>query len=191
MPHIPFSVLSFVSASVEGAIQAPAAAPQPAAAQPQGDQFRSPVRLGCTCGPARLPRQHHFDGCPARSRRHGPPPQIPQEPGVNALNVPQPAAPPPAPEPQRPPLPSMRNMALKTWPLYDSIPQRARASVASAFARTVSELNSPEGWQQLFGFAKIVLARQKSRKATAADSIMARARKYPRHAADMWEELCA
>ena len=88
-------------------------------------------------------------------------------------------------------LPSMREMAIKVWPLYDSIPQRARASVASAFARTVAELNSPEGWQQLFGFAKIVLARQKSRKATAADSIMARARRYPRHAADMWEELCA
>jgi hypothetical protein len=198
IPFIPFSVLRFAARTADSAplpVDAPrvdfvsfaagaapthTVAPLPAAmrsiARPSD---ASPLRPGCTCGPSRLPRQLHDEACPlsaARRRRTLPPePQVPIAPPAA---VPLPGA-------LRSPLPPILEIAALNWPVFDSIPQRARPSVAAAFARTVAELDSPDGWTLLFAFARVVLAKPRSRRCTSADVMIARSRRWPHEAAEL------
>jgi hypothetical protein len=99
-----------------------------------------------------------------------------------------PTAPPaavPLPGALRSPLPPTLEIAALNWTVFDSIPQRARPSVAAAFARTVAELDSPDGWTLLFAFARVVLVKPRSRRCTSADVMIARSRRWPHEAAEL------
>jgi hypothetical protein len=91
----------------------------------------------------------------------------------------------PLPGALRSPLPPILEIAALNWPVFDSIPQRARPSLAAAFARTVAELDSPDGWTLLFAFARVVLAKPRSRRCTSADVMIARSRRWPHEAAEL------
>jgi hypothetical protein len=61
----------------------------------------------------------------------------------------------------------------------------------SAFGRTTAELNLPDGWATLLAFARVIFARPRVRKCTSADVMIARARRWPAEAAEMWSAIAA
>jgi hypothetical protein len=57
--------------------------------------------------------------------------------------------------------------------------------VAAAFACIVAELDSPDGWTLLFAFARVVLAKPRSRRCASAEVMIARSREWPHEAAEL------
>jgi hypothetical protein len=216
---IPFSVLSFAAPGISASQAPPARSQQnaasdyvavPAARLPNRPVLRAfiprllprgvlglssgarrstsaPVRPGCICGPTRRQGQRHGPDCPLSTVR-----ARAEAARTNEPIPPEPARPEPQPrEPLAPrrPMPSLNEIASAHWQLFDSIPQRARAAVASAFGRTVAELNMPDGWAGLLAFARVIFARPRVRKCTSADVIISRARRWPAEAAEMWHAI--